>query len=450
MSSLACRRALVVGAGLGGLTAAAALARHFAHVTVVERDRLPVQPEPRAGVPQGRHVHGLLAGGGDALETLLPGFTVALATAGAVPIRMGLDVRLEQPGYDPFPQRDLGRTGYSMSRPLLEHVVRTRLERDERIEIRTHCRVREIVAAADGRSEGAVRIDVHGAAAQNLPADLIVDASGRGALTLEFLAASGCEVPEESSIPVDIRYTCAVFTLTDDDTRDWKMLQTRPEPGVNNRRAIMFPIEGGRSILGLGGVDGESAPPDRDGYLDFARTLRTSTAYEAIRNAEMHGEIVRFAFPKSTRRHFERLAAFPRGLLPVADAICRINPSYGQGMSVAAREALLLDQVLASLSERDDPLADLAPAFFAKLGDVLDTPWAVAGQDYAYPHLQSLRPPDFAARARYQSALTSLAASDASVHKIMLEVSNLLKPASVLREPELSARIHSRMRADSD
>jgi hypothetical protein len=82
------------------------------------------------------------------------------------------------------------------------------------------------------------------------------------------------------------------------------------------------------------------------------------------------------------------------------------------------------------------------------LGSVLDTPWAVAGQDYSYPHLEALRPPDFAARARQQAALNRLAASDAEIHKLMLEVSSLLKPASVLREPGVAARIAAEMRSE--
>src|SRR5678815_37794 len=106
------RRAIVIGAGMGGLTSAAALAPHLMQVVVLERDDLPVSPIPRAGVPQGRHVHGLLGGGLDALAQLFPGFADALVAAGAVPIRIGLDSRLEQVGYDPFPQRDLGRWGY--------------------------------------------------------------------------------------------------------------------------------------------------------------------------------------------------------------------------------------------------------------------------------------------------------------------------------------------------
>jgi hypothetical protein len=98
-----------------------------------------------------------------------------------------------------------------MSRPLLEHVVRGFVERDHRIEIRPNCRVREIVASADGRCAIAVRGDIDGHAGATLQADLIVDATGRGALTLDFLSSAGCPSPDESSIHVDIRDSCAVF-----------------------------------------------------------------------------------------------------------------------------------------------------------------------------------------------------------------------------------------------
>lgn len=434
--------AVVIGAGIGGLAAAAALAPHFSRVTLLERDRLPPRPEPRAGVPQCRHVHGLLGGGLNALQILFPGVAEQLAAAGAVPIRVGLDARLEQPGYDPFPQRDLGRTTYSMSRPLLEHVVRELVARDGRIEIRPNCRAREIVASPDGRHASAVRCDIDGHASETLQADLIVDASGRGALTLDFLSRAGYPSPEESSIPVDVRYSCAVFTLPDDSARDWKILQTKPDPGINGRRAIMFPLEGGnRWILGLGGVDGDSAPADLDGFLGYARTLRTPTAHNAVRDASIQGEIQRFAFPRSLRRHFERMPAFPRGLLPIADTICRINPSFGQGMSVAAKEAVLLGQVLERVFNRGDRPGDAAPTFFAALGAVLNDPWAVAEQDYGYPHLEGVRPAGFAERMKFQAALNRVAAVDPSIHALMLDVSHLIKPASVLRDPDIAERV---------
>ena len=444
------QRAIVIGAGVGGLTAAAVLAHYFTQVIVLERDELPPGPLPRAGVPQGRHVHGLLGGGLDALEQLFPGFAEALAAAGAVPIRVGLDSRLEQVGYDPFPQRDLGRWGYSMSRPLLEHVVRQFVERDGRIVTRAGCPVREIIASADRGGVSGVRIEKRGGAPENLQTDLVVDATGRATLTLDFLQSNRYGLPEESSIAVDIRYTCGVFVLPTDSTRDWKVLMTRPDPGVSGRRAIMFPIEGDqRWILGLGGVNGDSAPADLEGFRSYAQTLRTPTADEVIRHAELKGELTRFAFPKSFRRHFERMTAFPRGLLPIADSICRINPSFGQGMSVAAKEAVLLDGVLDGLSHLPDSLVDLVPTFLSRLDTVLADPWAVAAQDFVYPHLASERPPEFAEKLKYQAALTRLASEDPVVHRLMTEVAQLLKPSDVLRESPIAERLARAIRADS-
>lgn len=443
-------RAVVVGAGVGGLAAAAALARHVDEVVVLERDELPGEAAPRDGVPQGRHVHGLLGGGLDALERLLPGFEDALAASGAVPVRVGLDTRLELPGYDPFPQRDLGWVNYSMSRPCLEHVVRRLVARLGQVAIRTGCRVHALLTAPhDPRAVRGVRFEAAGSLPQDLAADLVVDASGRGALTLDFLRASGHRLPEERTIEVDIRYTCAVFALPPDAARGWSVLATRPDPRQSPaRRAIMFPLEGGREwILGLGGVNGDSAPTDAEGFLAYAKSLRTRTAYDAVRDATLRGPIVRFAFPRNLRRRFEDLPAFPHGLLPIGDAICRINPSFGQGMSVAARQAVLLDTLLAARAGAVGLLGGLGPAFFAALGGVLDDPWAVAEQDLGYAHLADRRPAGFAERVRFFAALQRLAATDAAVHRLMVEVTQLKRSSDAYREPALAARIAREMQA---
>src|SRR6202008_1067744 len=110
-------QAVVIGAGMAGLTAAGALASRFDHVLVVERDTLPSEPTYRARTPQARHVHGLLLSGQRALSELFPGFEQDLARAGAVPLRAGFDVRVERPGYDPFPQGDLGWSGSAGAPP---------------------------------------------------------------------------------------------------------------------------------------------------------------------------------------------------------------------------------------------------------------------------------------------------------------------------------------------
>src|SRR5258708_37372179 len=98
-STLIGKQAVVIGAGMGGLTAAAALADRFDQVVVLERDTLPSEPAYRAWTPQARHVHALLLSGQRALSELFPGFEQDLARAGAVPLRAGLDVRIARQGY---------------------------------------------------------------------------------------------------------------------------------------------------------------------------------------------------------------------------------------------------------------------------------------------------------------------------------------------------------------
>jgi len=102
-STLIGKQAVVIGAGMGGLTAAGALADHFDQVLVLERDTLPSEPAHRAGTPQARHVHGLLLSGQRALGELFPGFEQDLARAGAVPLRAGLDIRVERRGLRSLP-----------------------------------------------------------------------------------------------------------------------------------------------------------------------------------------------------------------------------------------------------------------------------------------------------------------------------------------------------------
>src|SRR4029077_20813627 len=125
------------------------------------------------------------------------------------------------------------------------------------------------------------------------------------------------------------------------------------------------------------------------------RSLRTPTIYNAIRHARRLEGVARYGFAESVRRHFERLGGFPGGLLPIGDAICRFNPVYGQGMSVAALEARLLQGLLERITGGSVPIAELAPTFFTDVQTVIETPWAVAQLDFAFPDTRGQRPANF-------------------------------------------------------
>jgi len=443
-SALIGKQAVVIGAGMGGLTAAGALADRFERVVVLERDTLPSEPAYRAGTPQARHVHALLLSGQRALSELFPGFEQDLARAGAVPLRAGLDVRLERPGYDPFPQRDLGWFSYAVSRPAIEYAVRRRVESLANTTLRQRCRVLEVLASPNGETITGVRCENDNGTSDTIAADLVVDASGRGTLTLALLQSIGRPLPEETTIGIDLGYATCIFAIPDDAPTDWKGVMTFGQAPQNSRGGLMLPLEGNRWMATIGGRHGDVPSGDAEGFLTYASALRTPTIYNAISRARRLDEVARYGFPESVRRHFERLDVFPRGLLPIGDAICRFNPVYGQGMSVAALEACLLRRLLERLGD-GDPIAGLAPAFFAEVQALIETPWSVAILDFVFPDTRGQRPADFETTLRFGIALTRLAAEDPAVHKLTAEVQNLLKPRSVYRDPKLVERVLAKM-----
>ena len=440
MSSAIGNQAVVVGAGIGGLAAARALADSFERVVVVERDTLPPDPVQRAGTPQAKHAHVLLAGGQRALSDAFPGFEDDLVRSGAVPLKVDLDTRRERPGYDPFPRRDFGWLVYSMSRPLIEFVLRTRVQQLANVTLRDRCRAVAAEVAPDGTTIAAVRCATADGQGETIPADILVDSTGSGRLTLDVLRRLG-GVPEQTAIEVDVGYATAVFAVPD-AAPDWKSVMTFPDVRTSTRGALLLPLEGNRWMVTAIGRFGDKPPGDRLGFLAFAAELRTPTIFDAIERAEWVGGVQRFAFPASVRRHFERLESFPRGLLPFGDAICCFNPVYGQGMSVAAQEACRLRELLAARAGDSDPLAGLGPAFFNEAQVLIETPWTMAASlDFAYPQTGGQRPKDLASTLAFGRALMRLAAHDPAVHELTLEVLHLLKPLSVYRDPELVRRV---------
>jgi 2-polyprenyl-6-methoxyphenol hydroxylase-like FAD-dependent oxidoreductase len=441
MANVIGRQALVLGAGMGGLMAARALADHFERVVILERDALPGHPEDRPGVPQGRHVHALLAGGQHALCELFPGFESDLVAMGAVPLRAGLDLRVERPGYDPFPQRDLGFDAHAQSRAQLEYGVRRRVRAHSGIELRQQCRAQELVTGSGGGAVTGARYTTPDGKVDTIAADLTVDATGRGAPTLDLLKATGRPLPAETTIGVDVAYSTAVFAIPEDAPRDWKGVFCFPQP-PSSRGSLLMPMEGNRWIITLAGRHGDRPPGDIDGFIAYAKTFRTQTTYNAIRQAKPLGDVVRYGFPESGYRHYAHLDAFPKGLLPMGDAVCRFNPVYGQGMSVAAQEACALRRFLTVRASERDPLDGLALAFLGEADALIATPWAQAAiPDFIHPETRGDRPANFEETLKFAAALTKLMARDPAVHKLVAEVQNLLKPRSVYFEPELMQRV---------
>jgi 2-polyprenyl-6-methoxyphenol hydroxylase-like FAD-dependent oxidoreductase len=235
-----------------------------------------------------------------------------------------------------------------MTRPLIESVLRRHAAQRRNVTFRQNTRAVCLLAEGDQSRVAGVRcVSAENDGDQTLSAELVVDASGRGQLVSALLQSIG-RPPPGSVVGVDLGYTTAVFDIPDDAPSDWRAVVTQPNAPQSARRAVMLPVEHGRWMMSVAGRCGDHPPGEWDALLGYLRGLNTPTIFNAVGKSVPVSRLARFGFPESIWRHYGRLADFPAGLIPIGDAICRFNPIYGQGMTVAAREASLLHRPLAS------------------------------------------------------------------------------------------------------
>jgi len=441
-------RAIVVGGGLAGLSAARALSGRFRQVVILDRDDLPDGATPRPGVPQGKHPHGLLGGGLNALEQLFPDFGNELGRAGAVPIDRGFDTLYEVPGQDLWPRIKFGPPTYAMSRPLIELTVRRQVERLTNVKVQGGCRILHIIGESNRGAATGIYYRTPDGNVETLQSDLIIDASGNGSLTLEFLRTSGRRVPGATRIGVNMRYASALFDRV--DIRDnYKIAYTFPNAPEESRGGVIMPAENKSYQVVLIGRGDDIPPINESEFRRYAQKFWTLTLYNAIKNATLLTDITPFSFTESRWRHFAHVSDFPRGLLPIGDAICRFNPVYGQGMSVAAQEASLLFDLLGRFDS--DLLSTLAADFLTKAEKLIVDPWAMSAMpDFIYPETTGVRPQDLQERLNFQRGLGQLAARDTSVFQLLIDVRNLVKPLTMLDDPSIVNRVDEEIRQTSE
>lgn len=375
-------RVVVVDAGIAGMLAARAVAGHADSVEILERDTLPTDPVPRGRVPQGRHIHQLLTAGLELLEGWFPGIGAELRGRGAVPLDGHTGWVHHGGAY-----RARGRWGpvlLSQTRPLLEEVLRARVLALPTVTLTDGRPVREVLLE-DGRVRGVVVAD------SLLPADLVVDASGRSSRIVAELARTGLLDPPVTRVGIDIGYSSLLMRRHDDDFAGGFALC---QQAGTMRGGAVVPVEpdhdGDRWQVTTMGVHGDVPPADREGLLAFARSLPSPTTAQLLERCEWLSPIETYRFPSSQWRHFEK-ADLPPGLVFLGDASCSFDPVYGQGMASAALQARALEQLAA---RGGVGAADLPKQFHRKAARVITTPWQIAvGGDFAHPQTVGARPP---------------------------------------------------------
>ncbi len=427
-------KAIVIGASMGGLLAARALADFYDTVTVLERDHFPVVDEPRKGVPQGRHAHGLLARGREVIEQFFPGWTDEVVADGGIRGDIAGDVLWVGHGVA-LKTTPSDLLGLLASRPALEGHVRRRLFKLPNVRVIAGCAVQDLVASEDRSAILGVRVKIESAPEQVMTADLVIDASGRGSLSPAWLEALGYIKPEEERIEIGIGYTTRLYRRKPSDLGG-KVAIVVAGSGPNWRNGVIAYHSADRWIVSIGGYLGDHAPVDAQMFAAYAGSLPTSEIYDIVAHAEPVSDFVSYRYPANLRRRYERLAQFPKNYLVFGDALCSFNPVYGQGMTVAAEEATLLQRALR------EGTADLARRFFGLAGVAVDTPWDIAvGNDLRHPQVQGARPAKVRFINWYIGKLHQAARHDAWLAIAFLRVANLMAPPPSLLHPAIIARV---------
>ncbi|MEV0395773.1 FAD-dependent oxidoreductase [Polymorphospora rubra] len=429
-------RAVVVGASIGGLLAARALSETYANVTIVDRDPLSDGSAARRGVPQGRQLHVLLARGREVLEELFPGLSEEIAARGGAMVDLQNDVHWYNDGHRmrraPSPM-----TAFGMSRPLLEHVVRSRVTALSNVTLLPATEVLGLTATPDSRRVTGVRVlpRAGGAEESTIDADLVVDAGGRGSRSPVWLDRLGYEPAPEEQVRVDVTYVTRTYRREPDQLEGLLGALTNATPALP-RGGIVAVQEGDRFAVAISGMLGEEPPHDDEEMVRYAETLAAPQIGALIRSAVPVSPPVRMRFPASLRRRYERLRRFPDGYLVVGDALCSFNPIYGQGMTVAALEALLLRNLLVAGDTR------LARRFFQGAARVIDGPWSISvGTDLRFPAVPGRRTPKVRFVNAYVERVHAGAAGDPELGAAFLRVLNLIDPPTRLLAPRTVWRV---------
>jgi 2-polyprenyl-6-methoxyphenol hydroxylase-like FAD-dependent oxidoreductase len=334
-------RVAIIGAGPTGLFTAVALARRGHDVSVVDRDPGPNRNGwwPRAGVMQFHHPHAYRLQVIEALQTEIPQAWDALLAAGAVPVYA--------PGQPGLP------IAIRCRRAVFETVLRSQASAESRVTL-IHAHATG-VAHERGRA-----IAVRLGGDRILPADLVLDTSGRaGRLSRSLRAAA----PE--SADCGLAYVSRQYRLR----RGASEGPTNAPPGLvtvyPGYLAIVFPHDNrtfstliaqsstDRDLAGLRGLAAfEAATRAIPPLAIWTDPRRSRPITPVLRGGHLYNSY------RGQRNDAGRIAL--PGLIALGDAVCTTNPSLGRGIATSFQQA---QRLVALLDEPGSDFGDVGLTF---------------------------------------------------------------------------------------
>ena len=420
--------AVVVGASIAGLAAARVLSDHFGSVIVLERDELPNVDAPRRGVPQGAHSHILVAAGLREFERLLPGFQADLICAGGTVIDIGAELYMSR--YNrAWPSVPSDVEFVTLSRPMLEFILRERVAKLPAVVIREGIGV----AALTGSSDAVTGVLLDNG--ERLAADLVVDCTGRAGRSDRWLTGLGLPVPEQIDIRIGLGYATRLFRRGSTDLPGWKGIITLPTPPLESTVGVAFPVEDDRWLVSLVSWHVADLPDDERSFTAAVRALPDPAIANLLDRVEPLTDPVTARLRSNHRRLFERLDRVAAGYVALGDAICSFNPFYGHGMTCAVQEAVALGSALERHGQATEAMVR---DYYRAAAAVVAAPWQMAVDgDFAYPETTGPRPRGVGFRNWYATRLMRASQEVPELKSTFLGALQLVVPPDRLMRPRV-------------
>ncbi|MER5888661.1 FAD-dependent oxidoreductase [Streptomyces sp. NPDC001941] len=414
--------AVIIGAGYAGLLAARVLADHFNRVTLIERDEITEETTYRSGIPQARHPHVMLAKGSQILEDLFPGLTAELHARGAPVFDFGSGFRMLLPsGW--APRTELGIQVQSFTRVLLERTIRSRVMAIPNVRLLDR---RHVTGLTGGRQITGVLTQIRNGqtasdSLERLRADLVIDASGRSTRLPQWLTELGYPLPKTRTVDGNLTYASRLYRIPPGSTADWRVsAQTTFAPTIRSGATVVA-VEDRQWLTTLLGAAGRRPPTEDAEITTYAAMLANPDLSKILTEADPASATYRYTKLGNRWHRYGRRGHWPERLLAVGDSTCTFNPMYGQGMTIAALEAVLLRDLLRTRCD----LNGLGRRFHRRVNKMLLIPWAsVTSNDLGW---QPGRPPPLARIIRwYFSTLLACLPADPALYRRFARVQHML------------------------
>lgn len=313
-------RAIVVGAGIAGLSLARALEGSAKEIIILDGGQ----------APQGDHLHVLLEQGQRTLDRLFPGSLAQLAEEGAPVIDWALDTKWETMEGE-FPRyRSQVRT-LSMGRRSLEKVMRAGL--GSSVEMK-RARFSKVLVR-EGRVVGILTSE-----GEELPCDLLVVAGG-ARFPLKRLFGEFIRFTEEMH---EVNLTYRSVLLESSKQNEQKQYYYQIDPPRSSLGGVLSPVANGLYMCTL--IQEERSRVSRGGideYVALSRKIPRKDFSAFIDGGRIASSVAVF---RKKFIHRRRLRSSPAGVIFAGDVLLSLNPVFGQGMALSLMQAELLSRLL--------------------------------------------------------------------------------------------------------